>query len=213
MTEATSSVHDRLTVPNRVKVRVSGPVAAGVPGMFDQGEGRIRGNKFYCRGIDDLGGASAALAMLDALHKAPLPQRSRCCLPGRRRKVSSAPSPPAQAQAAQEIRPDHRDRMLRDAALRRQGNGVIIRVGDRTSTFNSQLTYFLTQQAESLAKSDKRFKFQRLMPGGTCEATVYDVYGYSAASICVPLGNYHNMDREKKRIAPDTSTSATGKTW
>ena len=41
------------------------------------------------------------------------------------------------------------------------------------------------------------------MPGGTCEATVYDAYGFSAASICVPLGNYHNMDLERKKTAPE----------
>src|SRR4029453_12836536 len=43
----------------------------------------------------------------------------------------------------------------------------------------------------------------RLMPGGTCEATVYDVYGFTAASICVALGNYHNMDTAKRRIGPE----------
>ena len=85
-----------------------------------------------------------------------------------------------------------------------QGKGVIIRVGDKTSIFNSGLTYFLTQQAEALAKRDKSFKFQRaLMPGGTCEATVYDVYGFTAAAVCVALGNYHNMDRDKKKIGPE----------
>ena len=41
------------------------------------------------------------------------------------------------------------------------------------------------------------------MPGGTCEATVYDIYGFAAASICVALGNYHNMDRARKRIGPE----------
>ena len=41
------------------------------------------------------------------------------------------------------------------------------------------------------------------MPGGTCEATVYDAYGYIAASVCVALGNYHNMDVAAKRIAPE----------
>ena len=55
-----------------------------------------------------------------------------------------------------------------------------------------------------LAKRDKRFKYQRaLMPGGTCEATVFDVYGYTSGAICVPLGNYHNMDRAKKRLGPE----------
>ena len=41
------------------------------------------------------------------------------------------------------------------------------------------------------------------MPGGTCEATVYDIYGFCAASICVALGNYHNMDAARGRIAPE----------
>ena len=41
------------------------------------------------------------------------------------------------------------------------------------------------------------------MPGGTCEATVYDVYGLAATSICIPLGNYHNMDQDKKKIGPE----------
>ena len=41
------------------------------------------------------------------------------------------------------------------------------------------------------------------MPGGTCEATVYDIYGFTAASICVALGNYHNMDTARGRIGPE----------
>ena len=85
-----------------------------------------------------------------------------------------------------------------------QGKGPIIRIGDKTSVFNSSLSYFITQQAAARGKSDKTFCYQRaLMPGGTCEATVYDVYGFIAASICVALGNYHNMDSARKRIAPE----------
>src|SRR4051794_35957373 len=73
VTEATSSTHDRLTVPDRVVVRLRqhGEVESGAPGMFDQGAGRAKGGKFYSRGIDDQGGLAAALAMLDQLHKKP----------------------------------------------------------------------------------------------------------------------------------------------
>lgn len=205
VTEATSSLHDRLTVPDRVKVRVNGPVSTGVAGMFDQGEGRIRGKKFYCRGIDDLGGASAALAMMDALHRDP-PAAAVAVLLTRAEEEGFIGAIAATLKPRL-LKKSDRIIAIECSAMQpyaKQGDGVIIRVGDRTSTFNSQLTYFLTQQAEALAKSDKRFKFQRaLMPGGTCEATVYDVYGYTASSICVPLGNYHNMDRQKKRIAPE----------
>jgi endoglucanase len=41
------------------------------------------------------------------------------------------------------------------------------------------------------------------MPGGTCEATAFDAWGYTSAAICVPLGNYHNMDRVRERIAAE----------
>ena len=37
--DATVAEHDRLAVPHEVVVRVQGPVAAGSPGMFDQGVG------------------------------------------------------------------------------------------------------------------------------------------------------------------------------
>jgi putative aminopeptidase FrvX len=85
-----------------------------------------------------------------------------------------------------------------------QGNGVIIRIGDRLSVFNSSLLYFMNHQAENLQSTDRAFKFQRaLMPGGACEATVYDIYGFTTGAACVPLGNYHNMDRKKKKIAPE----------
>src|SRR5438309_1997885 len=56
----------------------------------------------------------------------------------------------------------------------KQGDGCVIRIGDRTSVFNSSISYFITEVAERLARKDKTFKHQRaLMPGGTCEATVY----------------------------------------
>jgi endoglucanase len=73
------------------------------------------------------------------------------------------------------------------------GQGVIIRVGDRSSVFGSQPTRFITEVATELAAKRPRFKFQRaLMPGGTCEATAYQEYDYETAAVCIALGNYHN---------------------
>lgn len=82
-----------------------------------------------------------------------------------------------------------------------QGAGPILRVGDRTSIFDDGLTRWLGRVATDLAgpKGD-RFLFQRrLMDGGTCESTAYQLYGYRCAALCVPLGNYHNMS-ERGRI-------------
>jgi len=85
------------------------------------------------------------------------------------------------------------------------GGGPIIRVGDRVSIFEPSLTARLVAVADALGKKDKAFKYQRkLMPGGACEATAFRLYGYLSSCICLPLGNYHNMDEAKQRIAPES---------
>lgn len=186
-------------------VRVSRKVRPNVPGMFDQGTGRIRKGKFYSRVCDDLAGAAAALRMIDELHKNP-PQSTVGIL------LTRAEEEGFIGAVAASIEPrllKKSDRLVAIECSAAQpyapiGGGAIIRVGDRTSIFNSALTFFLTEQAEALAKEDTSFKYQRqLMPGGTCEATVYDVYGFHAAAMCVALGNYHNMDRNRKRMAAE----------
>ncbi|MEM9913828.1 MAG: hypothetical protein AAF911_02585 [Planctomycetota bacterium] len=90
------------------------------------------------------------------------------------------------------------------------GGGPIVRVGDRTSTFDPELTYAVAQVAQALAAKDaspapasnaKSFRWQRkLMPGGTCEASAYQALGYTATCVCLPLGNYHNMNEARTRI-------------
>lgn len=81
--------------------------------------------------------------------------------------------------------------------------GVILRVGDRTSIFNSDAMRFLGEVAAGLKARNKKFEFQRgLMSGGTCEATAYQEFGFPTAAVCVALGNYHNC-AEKNRIAAE----------
>jgi putative aminopeptidase FrvX len=75
----------------------------------------------------------------------------------------------------------------------KMGRGVILRVGDRASVFDSAATRFLGEVAAELQQSRRGFTFQRaLMGGGTCEATAYQEFGYQSAAVCVALGNYHN---------------------
>lgn len=75
----------------------------------------------------------------------------------------------------------------------RQGEGVIIRVGDRSSIFDSWAIRYLTEIAADRAKSSPNFKFQKaLMSGGTCEATPLLEAGYQTGAVCIALGNYHN---------------------
>ena len=84
-----------------------------------------------------------------------------------------------------------------------QGFGPILRIGDRTSVFDDGLSRWLGRVAAGLQRNG-RFRFQRrLMDGGTCESTAYQLYGYRCAGLCLPLGNYHNMS-ERGRIAVET---------
>ena len=85
------------------------------------------------------------------------------------------------------------------------GAGPIVRVGDFTSTFHPELTYKVGKIAQAIGALDKAFKHQRkLMPGGTCEASAYQAYGYISTCICLPLGNYHNMNETTKKIDSET---------
>jgi endoglucanase len=88
-----------------------------------------------------------------------------------------------------------------------QGAGPILRVGDRTSVFDDGLTRWIGRVASELeGPKGKRFRWQRrLMDGGTCESTAYQLYGYRCAAMCLPLGNYHNMsDRSGRRIEAES---------
>lgn len=83
-----------------------------------------------------------------------------------------------------------------------QGAGPVVRVGDATSTFDPELTGAVARVAQAMAAGDPAFGWQRkLMTGGTCEASAYAVFGLAATCVCLPLGNYHNMDEAKGRIA------------
>jgi putative aminopeptidase FrvX len=191
--------------PRAATLRVSADVPEGTPGVFDVGEAKIRGRRFQSRVCDDLAGAAAALTMLDQLLRKP-PSVPVAVLLTRGEEAGFIGAIAASIKP-QLLRKTDRIIAIETSAMQPyapQGKGAIIRVGDRSSVFNSSLSYFLTYQAEQLAKKDKSFIYQRaLMPGGTCEATVYDIYGFTASSICVALGNYHNMDKSKKKIAAE----------
>jgi endoglucanase len=69
------------------------------------------------------------------------------------------------------------------------GKGPIVRVGDRVSSFDGPATGRLLGAAE-----EEKIPVQRcLLDGGTCEATAYQLYGYTCAAASLALGNYHNV--------------------
>lgn len=71
--------------------------------------------------------------------------------------------------------------------------GVIIRNGDRISTFDNSTEKFLIHSANNLQNKNKDFKYQRqLMSAGGCEASAFKAFGYKVSGLAYPLGNWHN---------------------
>ncbi len=92
----------------------------------------------------------------------------------------------------------------RELPTARIGDGVVIRVGDSRSIFSPAMTRFMEHVAGPLRRHSPDFRVQRkLMDGGSCEGSVYHAFGYTCGAACVPLGNYHNRDYRRKRIAAE----------
>ena len=180
-----------------VKIHLSCKMAARVGEVltWNLPAARIRGDRLHAPACDDLAGVAAALSAMDSL----LHQR------GRRQDVRLLFTRAEEIGfvgaigACQSRTMPRSSRVValecsRSYAESPVGGGPIVRVGDRTSTFAPTLTYRIAQIAAAIATGDPSFRWQRrLMPGGTCEATVYQEFGYEATCLCLPLQNYHNM--------------------
>ncbi len=205
---------NRRKMPTRVRVRMDGAVGVGALGMFDLPAGKIRGNRFECRVCDNLAGVAAGLQMLDQLGPSRL-QAPVALLLTRAEEVGFVGAMAAMRLGT--LKPDDHVVVLEcssESTATRRGAGVVVRVGDRSSVFDPQLSAFFTRQAAKLAKRDKTFAFQRaLMSGGSCEATAYAAAGLQAGCICVPLGNYHNMTADKRAIASEQIDVRDWKNW
>jgi endoglucanase len=161
--------------------------------MWDVGPARIKGDRLLAPACDDVAGVAAALAAYDAMGRV----RTDVRLLFTRAEEIGFIGAIAAAKAGLIPR---KARLIclensRSYAESPIGGGPIVRVGDYTSTFDPDLTYRVGRVAAALAEKDKSFRYQRrLMPGGTCEASAFQAYGYTATCLCLPLGNYHNMN-------------------
>ncbi len=159
-------------------------------------------NRIVARACDDLAGCAAVLAMLESLRKrrrachvyAIFTRREEIGLCGALELAKSGRLPKSIPIISIET-----SKMFDHAP---QGEGPIVRVGDRSSIFDPVLTKQLCAIAHQL-KETHALPFQRkLMDGGTCEATAFLDAGYAASGLCVALGNYHNCS-EHDRIASE----------
>lgn len=190
--------------PRGVIARVARPVVPGSPGMWALPDARIHGHQLHARVCDDLAGLAAVLCMLDEICRLRIPTLTYAFFT-RAEEVGFAG-----ALAAVEARTVPRKAVVvavecsKAIAGVQFGDGPVLRVGDKASVFTPAATAYCQVVAEKLAERDRDFRFQRkLMDGGTCESTAYCHHGYDATGICLPLGNYHNMDAARGRIAPE----------
>jgi putative aminopeptidase FrvX len=171
----------------------SGFAMWGFPG-YGVVDGRITG-----RVCDDLLGAAAVLATLDALaREAPdgvsvwglFTRAEEVGFLGALAAIRLGTVPTGASVLSLEC-----SKALPDAP---QGGGVIVRVGDRMSIFDPGLTEALRRAAEgaTTAEGGAVRSQRKLMDGGACEATAFCVAGYRASGLALPLGNYHNAADE-----------------
>lgn len=186
-------------VPEAYRAASPPTVAYGDFAMWDLPAYDVREDRIHSRACDDLIGCAAMVTTLRylALHRIP------CALDAifsRAEEVGFVGA--VEAAKSGLIDPSTIVVSLETSSEKggpiRMGDGVIIRVGDRTSIFDSASTSALLKIAQDNAVPHQR----ALMSGGTCEATAYQVYGYTTAAICVALGNYHNCGPDQK-IQPE----------
>lgn len=156
--------------------------------MWDLTEFELRDGRVHSRACDDLVGCAVMLSTLERLEREAA-QTAVSMLFTRAEEVGLLGAVYA---ARSGVFPAGTTFISLETSAERppaeMHKGVIVRVGDKTSVFDSQLVAGLTALAQA-----KQIPFQRcLMPGGTCEATAFRLYGHKAAGLCVALGNYHN---------------------
>ena len=82
------------------------------------------------------------------------------------------------------------------------GEGVVIRTGDRATTFDYAAEVYLSAAVEKIRSSDPEFKVQRqLMSAGGCEAAAFKAFGYRVTGTAFPLGSWHN--RGESGVEPE----------
>lgn len=149
----------------------------------------IRGDMLFAPACDDLAGVAAALAALDKARKKPelahfgvlLTRAEEEGLLGAIAACELSTIPVGTRLLSIET-----SRSFPDSPI---GDGPIIRVGDKSSVFDAELSNGVTSAVRAAGLRHQR----KLMAGGSCEATAFGAYGYRSTGLCLALGNYHNQ--------------------
>jgi putative aminopeptidase FrvX len=164
--------------------------------------GSARG-RFRAPACDDLAGAAAALAALDRARGDDrlrhfglmLTRAEEVGLIGAIHAAKHRTIPSAARLLSIET--------SRELPTARIGDGPIIRIGDRATVFDRELSNLVCHAVEEAGIKHQR----KLMDGGTCEASAFGVYGYRATGLCLALGNWHNRGNLGEVEAGDTDAA------
>lgn len=162
--------------------------------MYDLDAYRLEQDIVYSRAMDDLAGCAALLVLLSLLSEKK-PQAHIHVFFSRAEETgfigtcamslyNTLPQgvPIITLEASKEL-----------PGIAVQGEGVVVRLGDRSGMFDGETTAFLLDAASSLATQEKDFRYQKaILNGGTCESSVLYNFGYPTTGMAVPLGCYHN---------------------
>jgi putative aminopeptidase FrvX len=187
---------------SQIAIAAEAPVPVGAIGSWDIPDLRCRGERLSLRAADDLVGCALLAAVLESLARTRSPASLRVVYTRAEEAGLLGATALARSGALPAADPVLVLETSRELACGRLGAGPVVRVGDRMSVFDPGLARLLQVTAEELCRRRRGVRVQRgLMDGGTCEATPFGAFGYRAAGIAIPLGNYHNMGRA--RIAPE----------
>jgi len=186
-----------------------GDIARGDFGVWDLPLFEVRDSVIHARVIDDLAGCAAILLALHAAAGADWPtdvygvftRAEEVGLVGARAALEGGALPREGIIVSLEA--------SKELPGARQGDGPVIRVGDRATTFSERAELALKAAAERLGSNiwhpsrPATTAVQRqLMNGGQCEGSAAVRLGYQATGLAFPLGNYHN-------VSADASTATT----
>lgn len=186
------------------EIAVRERIQSGTIGMWDFPDPVIKGSRIFARACDDLAGASAMLCAMDQLSQDGKPcdayflftRAEEVGFIGAIAAAKSGTIPKKCFVVAMETSSER--------PFAKIGDGPILRVGDKASSFTHAVTAHCNVVAKELAAADRGFIYQRkLMDGGTCESSAYCTLGYEATGLCVALGNYHNVDAKRRKLGPE----------
>ncbi|MFW6286935.1 MAG: M20/M25/M40 family metallo-hydrolase [Candidatus Sumerlaeota bacterium] len=189
-----------------IAVELDGPAEKGDMAVWDLPHYRRRGDRFYSRVCDDLGGCALILAMLAEVRRRGL----KCPVCGLFTVAEEAGFHGA-FQVCREGFVGKSSRVVSvetssELAGPKRGDGVVVRVGDRQSIFDPAMTKLLLEAgARMKSGGHEECGFQRaLMDGGACEGTAYQWHGYPTGALALPLGNYHNQNVRRGKIGMES---------